>query len=68
MQTNDDMSDKAKGNSGHVDRLYRAVQNYVEKNGGKPIAIGGISVQEWPIDNAGVFHIAVKCLGRKPRI
>jgi len=49
-----------------VDRLYKAVQNYVEKGGGKLIVIGGITVQEWPTDNPHVFHVAVKCLGRKP--
>lgn len=50
----------------HVDRLYKAVQNYVGRSGGKLIVIGGIAVQEWPTDNKFVFHIAVKCLGRKP--
>lgn len=52
--------------SAHVDRLYKAVQNYVEKGGGKLVVIGGIAVQEWPTDNPMVFHIAVKCCGRKP--
>lgn len=52
--------------SDHVDRLYQAVQNYVEKSGGKLVVIGGISIQEWPTDNKGVFHVAVKCLGRRP--
>lgn len=57
---------RAAPRSAHVDRLYKAVQNYVEKGGGKLIVIGGIAVQEWPTDNAHVFHVAVKCLGRKP--
>ena len=52
--------------SAHVDRLYKAVQNYVEKNGGKLAVIGGITIQEWPADSAMVFHVAVKCCGRKP--
>jgi len=50
----------------HVDRLYKAVQKYVEAGGGKLAVIGGIAVQEWPTDNPMVFHIAVKCCGRKP--
>lgn len=58
---------RLKGCSPHVDRLYKAVQNYVEKGGGKLIVIGGIAVQEWPNDNALVFHVAVKCMGRKPK-
>jgi len=59
-------SSRAARCSAHVDRLYKAVQNYVEKGGGKLVVIGGISVQEWPTDNPMVFHIAVKCCGRKP--
>lgn len=50
----------------HIDRLYKAVQHYVEKGGGKLVIVGGIALQEWPGDNKGVFHVAVKCLGRKP--
>lgn len=61
-------SSRAAHCSAHVDRLYKAVQNYVEKGGGKLIVIGGIAVQEWPQDNAHVFHVAVKCLGRKPTL
>lgn len=50
----------------HVDRLYKAVQHYVEKCSGKLVVIGGIQLQEWPQDNKHIFHVAVKCLGRKP--
>lgn len=50
----------------HVDDLYNAVISYVESGGGKLTVIGGIEVQEWPQDNAGIFKVAVKCLGRKP--
>lgn len=49
-----------------VDRLYKAVQNYVEKGGGKLVAIGGVSIQQWPTDRTKVFYVAVKCVGRKP--
>lgn len=51
----------------HIELLYKAVQNYVEQNGGKLVVIGGITVQEWPQDNKGIFHVAVKCLGRMPK-
>jgi hypothetical protein len=50
----------------HVDQLYKAVDAYVKKNGGKLVIVGGIQIQEWPGDGAMVFHVAVKCLGRKP--
>lgn len=49
-----------------TDRLYKAVQNYVEKKGGKLVVIGGVTIQEWPEDRAMIFHVAVKCMGRKP--
>jgi len=53
------------GVPGEADLLV-AVQRFVELNGGKLVVIGGISLQEWPQDNKGVFHVAVRCLGRKP--
>lgn len=46
--------------------LYRAVHIYVKKHGGSVTVIGGIQVQQWPKDNAGVFWVAVKCLGKVP--
>lgn len=49
-----------------TDRLYKAVQNYIEKKGGKLAVIGGVSIQEWPDDRAMIFHVAIKCMGRKP--
>lgn len=49
-----------------TDRLYKAVQNYVEKKGGKLAVIGGIQIQQWPDDREMSFYVAVKCLGRKP--
>jgi len=52
--------------SAHIDALYNAVIKYVEAGGGKLVVIGGVQVQEWPQDNAGVFMVAVKCMGRKP--
>lgn len=50
----------------HQDRLLKAVQNYVEKNGGKLLVIGGIEIQKWPSDNAYCFRVAVKCMGKLP--
>jgi hypothetical protein len=50
----------------HINRLYKAVQKYVEKGGGKLLVIGGIEIQEWPLDPPHVFRVGVRCLGRKP--
>jgi hypothetical protein len=49
-------------------RLYRAVANYVEKNGGVVIVAGGIEIQEWPERGRFNFSVAVKCTGRKPKL
>lgn len=49
-----------------VDDLYQVVRRYVENNGGVVLVVGGIQIVEWPSDNAGVFHVSVKCTGRKP--
>ena len=51
-----------------TDRLYKAVQNYIEKSGGKLAVIGGVTIQKWPGDNDYVFHLAVKCCGRQPKL
>lgn len=51
----------------HVDQLLKAVQNYVEKEGGRLVVIGGISLQQFQEDHDGVFHVAVKCLGKPPK-
>lgn len=50
-----------------VDALYKAVQAWVEHNGGKLVVIGGIQVQQWPQDREFIFHVAVKCMGRLPK-
>lgn len=62
---------KLKGRSKRLDdmdRLYKAVQNFVESRGGKLVVIGGVEVQKWPTDNEFVFRIAVKCMGKQPPI
>lgn len=48
----------------HVDRLYRAVENYVKQTGGTILVIGGVEVQE---DIGTVrYRIAIRCTGRPP--
>jgi DUF1009 family protein len=49
-----------------ADVLLRAVGNYVEQYGGKVIVAGPISLMNLPEDREHVFHVVVKCLGRKP--
>lgn len=49
-----------------IDKLYKAVQAYVENRGGKLIVIGGIEIQKRPMDNEFVFRVAVKCMGKQP--
>lgn len=51
-----------------VSQLYRAIIRYVESKGGKIIVIGGIEIQEWPLDPKLNFRVGVRCLGRKPVI
>lgn len=53
-------------NADTVDKLYLAVQKYVEDRGGKIVVIGGIQIQEWPDDPKGSYLVAVRCLGKKP--
>ncbi len=49
-----------------VDRLYKAIEHYVNQHGGNLIVIGGIEIQEWPGDVTGKFKVAINCLGKKP--
>lgn len=48
------------------DRLYSAVQDYIEKNGGCLSVIGGVEIQDWPQDSKGSFRLAIRCCGIKP--
>lgn len=50
----------------HVDRLYRAVANYLQKCGGSAVLASGIQIIQWPSDKPGQFTVGVKVLGRKP--
>jgi hypothetical protein len=52
--------------SPEIEALYKAVDDYVKSLGGSVIVIGGIEVQEWPVDSQFEFKIAVRCLGKKP--
>jgi hypothetical protein len=47
-------------------QLYRAVRRYIKSKGGSILVIGGIEVQQFPGDNAGVYRLAVKFMGKKP--
>lgn len=47
-------------------QLYRGVRRYVQHLGGSVVVIGGIEVQEWPSDGAGMYRVAVRVVGRKP--
>lgn len=54
---------KAKAIPRHIDRLYKAVDNYVKKTGGSVAVIGGIQVQQ---EGKFLYRIAVKCTGSPP--
>jgi hypothetical protein len=49
-----------------IGNLYEAVAQYIEKNGGSVIVIGGIEIQQWPHDPMGKFRVAVSLLGKIP--
>lgn len=50
----------------HLERLWKAVQNYVEKEGGKLVVIGDVQILKWPGDGQFNFTVGVKCTGRVP--
>jgi hypothetical protein len=50
----------------HTDRLLSAVVNYVHKEGGKLVLVGGIEIQKWPGAALGQFKVAIECLGSVP--
>jgi len=47
-------------------QLLKAATNYIEKNGGEVIIIGGLQIQHWPEDNQSNYRLAIKFTGRKP--
>jgi hypothetical protein len=52
--------------SPEIESLYKGVDDYVKSLGGNVIVIGGIEVQEWPVESQFEFKIAVRCIGKKP--
>ena len=54
--------------SKEIDDLYAAVNAYVKSIGGSIIVIGGIEIQEWPLDSEFKFRVAVHCLGLNPTV
>ena len=51
-----------------TNKLYKAIQEYVEDRGGKVVVIGGVEIQQWPDDKEYRFYVAVKVTGRKPKL
>lgn len=60
----DSFPSTAKGRA--TDRLYKAVANYLEVNGGSAIVVGGVQIQEWPLDGPHSFTVGIKITGKKP--
>lgn len=50
-----------------IHNLYAAVQHYVYANDGTIAVIGGIQIQEWPLELPYHFQVSVKCTGLKPK-
>lgn len=48
-----------------VNRLYTAVRNYSEKNGGSVLVIGGISIMK---RDKRSYYLMVRCLGDCPEL
>jgi hypothetical protein len=48
----------------HVDRLYKAVLNYVKKSGGKVDSISGVQIQDFA--NGIDFSVIIRCTGAIP--
>ena len=57
---------KARDNA-YID-LYKAVSKYVSLQGGEVVVCTGIQMQEHPLLRKGIFSIAVRCIGRKPKV
>ena len=48
------------------DELYKAVQKYVEANGGSVLVIGGVQLIQMPDSLKYNYTIGVKCTGVPP--
>lgn len=51
-----------------TEKLYKAVQEYIENRGGKAIVIGGTSIVQFPDDRDFVWRLAIQVTGRKPEM
>lgn len=49
-----------------TDKLYTAIQEYIENRGGKVLVIGGIQIQQWSGGGSHRYSLAVQITGRKP--
>lgn len=54
------------GQNDERDDLLEAARKYIEVNGGKPLVIGPIELQQWPEDNKHVYRLAIKFTGKPP--
>jgi hypothetical protein len=51
-----------------TDKLYKAVQEYIENRGGSVVVIGGTSIIQFPDDRKYIYSLAIKIAGRKPEM
>ena len=47
-------------------KLYKAVQEYIEAEGGSVVVIGGVSVIQEPADKPYKYFLAVRITGKLP--
>lgn len=49
-----------------LDCLYRAVQDYIESQGGTVSVAGPVQILRWPGDRPLKWNLVVSCVGRAP--
>lgn len=49
-----------------VDKLYKAVRDYIESKNGSVVVIGGISISRMPDDFKFNYRLVVGITGKKP--
>jgi hypothetical protein len=59
---------KVRRESTIVNEIYDAVQRYIKFHGGDVVVIGGLEIQQWPLEPEAKFRVAIQCLGRKPEV
>jgi len=57
---------KVKWGNSDSDRLLKAAVNYIEKNGGTAVIVGGIEIQKWPEDQDFNYRLAIRITGLRP--